>query len=277
MLHPLVAVQPHQTATYSVCSQAIANYNKNVATFDQIVMGSGNSMEANADFVKNFYLGRADWNEQYETLFASIPTGINYTNVLAEDAVTVNMAFYGAGQYGKVVFPDSLPMFSSCQANSVYCCWPSDRQPNDGNGDCEYPTDSQCVDAKPSDNTNLCLTQHAAASSSTTWKSSTGQFIFPADDAEGEGPIHCHGFVWDEFNQNDPTVMFKGNSLFYISMYDHMYNRGYVRNIPGAPMCGCAEQVITSYCCCFVRGRAFPITLSLTLRSRGCRFYRCRL
>jgi len=26
-------------------------------------------------------------------------------------------------------------------------------------------------------------------------------------------------------------------------MYDHMYKRGYVRNVPGAPMCGCVEQM----------------------------------
>jgi regulation of enolase protein 1 (concanavalin A-like superfamily) len=28
-------------------------------------------------------------------------------------------------------------------------------------------------------------------------------------------------------------------------MYDHMYQRGYVKNIPGAPMCGCVEQMPT--------------------------------
>lgn len=26
-------------------------------------------------------------------------------------------------------------------------------------------------------------------------------------------------------------------------MYDHLYKRGYARNIPGAPMCGCVEQM----------------------------------
>merc|ERR1719253_624861 len=26
-------------------------------------------------------------------------------------------------------------------------------------------------------------------------------------------------------------------------MYDHMHQRGYVQNIPGAPMCGCVEQM----------------------------------
>jgi hypothetical protein len=41
----------------------------------------------------------------------------------------------------------------------------------------------------------------------------------------------------------DPSATYKGNNIFYVSMYDHMYKRGYVRNVPGAPMCGCAEQM----------------------------------
>ena len=37
---------------------------------------------------------------------------------------------------------------------------------------------------------------------------------------------------------NDPTARYRGNNIFYVSMYDHMYVRGYVGNVPGAPMCG---------------------------------------
>ena len=39
--------------------------------------------------------------------------------------------------------------------------------------------------------------------------------------------------------------MYRGNNLFYVSLYDHMYVRGYVKNIPSAPMCACAEQMPT--------------------------------
>ena len=28
-----------------------------------------------------------------------------------------------------------------------------------------------------------------------------------------------------------------------MQMYDHLYQRGYVREIPGAPMCACIEQM----------------------------------
>jgi hypothetical protein len=73
-----------------------------------------------------------------------------------------------------------------------------------------------------------------------------GFLTFPGDDNnnqpyKAEGPTHCHGFGWVDGDVTDPSVVYRGNNLFYISMYDHMYQRGYVRNIEGAPMCGCAE------------------------------------
>ena len=52
------------------------------------------------------------------------------------------------------------------------------------------------------------------------------------------------GFAWAE-DANDPSSVYRGNSLFYVSLYDHMYTRGYVKNIPSAPMCACAEQMPT--------------------------------
>jgi len=40
---------------------------------------------------------------------------------------------------------------------------------------------------------------------------------------------------------------YRANNLFYVSMSDHLHDRGYVRSVQGAPMCGCVEHVrITS-------------------------------
>jgi hypothetical protein len=44
------------------------------------------------------------------------------------------------------------------------------------------------------------------------------------------------GFAWAE-DTNDPSFVYRGNNLFFVSLYDHMYVRGYVENIPSAPMC----------------------------------------
>jgi len=47
--------------------------------------------------------------------------------------------------------------------------------------------------------------------------------------------------------------------LFYISMYDHLYTRGYSRNVPGAPMCGCVENmpVVTRSDCTEISAKEF--------------------
>lgn len=66
---------------------------------------------------------------------------------------------------------------------------------------------------------------------------------------EDEGDIHCHGLAWS----NDPnhiSAMFKFNTFFYVSLYDHWYTRGYVENSLGSsfhktgiPMCGCVDEM----------------------------------
>ena len=79
-------------------------------------------------------------------------------------------------------------------------------------------------------------------SKSTGFTSSTGISIYENESNDGESAVHCHGFAWAD-DDASPTARYKGNNLFYVSMYDHMYKRGYVRNVPGAPMCGCLEQM----------------------------------
>lgn len=69
-----------------------------------------------------------------------------------------------------------------------------------------------------------------------------GGFILYPDDVEED--THCHGFVWSD-DDNDESKIYKANNLFYVSMEDHLRTRGYVRNVPGAPMCGCLEQMPT--------------------------------
>jgi hypothetical protein len=69
-----------------------------------------------------------------------------------------------------------------------------------------------------------------------------GGFILYPDDVEEDS--HCHGFIWSD-DDNDESKIYKANNLFNVSMEDHLRTRGYVRNVPGAPMCGCLEQMPT--------------------------------
>ena len=92
-------------------------------------------------------------------------------------------------------------------------------------------------DKNPADNTNLCYVDLERGNQTTGVDSAQGFIALPEDNNNGEGAIHCHGLAWSN-DENDHTARYKANNLFFVSMYDHMYQRGYVQNIPGAPMCG---------------------------------------
>ena len=93
------------------------------------------------------------------------------------------------------------------------------------------------ANANPSDNTDMCLVNMGRAPESSRVRN--GYSTFPANV---ERATHCHGFAWTD-NEIDVGNIFNGNNLIPISMYDHLYQRGYVKNVPGAPMCACLEQM----------------------------------
>lgn len=196
------------------------------------------------EFEKRYFDGKSSWNEQVETLYG--PNGIGVSSYNLElDSRTIQTFQNGLSSTEQVEFPTTLSNFASCQSNAAYCCFVTDRQANDGNGNCASPYDSNCVDKDPGDNTDLCFVDHSRGVMSTK-VNSTGENIYSRDDDNNsnraEGPIHCHGFGWAN-DANDYTSRYKGNNLHFVSMFDHFRQRGYVRNVPGAPMCACAEQV----------------------------------
>lgn len=194
------------------------------------------------NFEQMFYNGLTTWQDEVETIYES--DNGDATSILQTDASKVKEFYEGAGKYGRVEWPSQLTNFepSTCTANVAMCCWPKDRQANDNNGNCAKPYDENCVDKDPADNTNLCFADLKKGGMSSGYYTERGFTAYPEDNASGEGAIHCHGFAWanDEY---DTISRYKGNNLFYVSMYDHLYQRGYVKNIPGMPMCGCIDQM----------------------------------
>ena len=112
------------------------------------------------------------------------------------------------------------------------CCFGRDRQFGDNNGDCDK---GDCDNADPADNSNLCYTKPS----------------FTPYPRDAEGDIHCHGLAWAD-DSSHPSATLKYNNFFYVSMYDHMYTRGYVQtmiydqpdNSDTVPMCGCIEDMM---------------------------------
>jgi len=177
--------------------------------------------------VTAFYDGDTDANWERQT---------NDGKYELEDDFARIDSYYDYVQKKPVEFPDYTENFEDCEYRAAYCCWVQDRQAGDNNGNCDTPYDTNCVDADPGDNTDLCYVDMEKAPQSA--RVAGGYAVFPDDD---EGAVHCHGLAWG--NDAGLDDVYKGNNLFYVAMYDHLYQRGYVRNVPGAPMCACAEKM----------------------------------
>lgn len=201
-------------------------------------------------FTSNFYDGGTYINEEYE------PEEINFDDIYNNEAKDM-----------LITYPDTQKTaeknFADCEAQAVMCCWVQDRY-DDGNGDgnCE---EDDCKDADPADNTNVCY--HELEGSAGSSHVAGGDAIYTLNDGEDEGDTHCHGFAWDKDEQST-DYRYRGNLLFYVSMYDHVSQRGYVREVPGAPMCACLEQmpVVEESDCTYT---VVEETYSLTFRSNG--------
>jgi hypothetical protein len=193
--------------------------------------------EQGSQFIELYYSGRASWNEETETEVSPGTIG-SPVNVLKDDAYKVNE--YKTIAEKSVFKMPNLAQFdpSICTAHAAQCCWPRDRQANDNNGNCATPYDANCIDKDVADNTDLCYNKLDRSPYSNDINAKG--FSTYGD----EGPVHCHGFAWSTEDQ-EITSRYKANALFFVSMYDHMYQRGYVGHIPGSPMCGCVEHVST--------------------------------
>ncbi|CAM9294667.1 unnamed protein product, partial [Ectocarpus sp. 6 AP-2014] len=93
--------------------------------------------------------------------------------------------------------------FNQCDYNTWMCCW-------DGRNGLAVK-----------DNTDVC--------------SYRGE-EFPGDS---EGPVHCHGFVWPE-NASDDFIKYLALDVAFIN---HVDEKAYTGNIPGAPVCHCLEEM----------------------------------
>eukprot|EP00586_Coscinodiscus_wailesii_P023807 CAMPEP_0172501886 /NCGR_PEP_ID=MMETSP1066-20121228/154771_1 /TAXON_ID=671091 /ORGANISM="Coscinodiscus wailesii, Strain CCMP2513" /LENGTH=216 /DNA_ID=CAMNT_0013276931 /DNA_START=69 /DNA_END=716 /DNA_ORIENTATION=+ len=105
-------------------------------------------------FEQLYYNGGTYWNEEVETLLEKGER----TNYLKTDAAVVRQFYSSRGQTAPLEWPGNLPNFDleTCKINAAMCCWPQDRQANDGNGNCNAPYDEKCYDKDPADNTDLC-------------------------------------------------------------------------------------------------------------------------
>lgn len=114
------------------------------------------------------------------------------------------------------------------------------RQYFDKNGNCAR---QDCAKSNPGDNTDVCWTEDDGIDSP-----------YPYPGGVTEQDLHCHGMAWStlEDTSGDVNANARWNNLFFVSMYDHLYTRGYAESITDDPliageqaMCGCVEDMST--------------------------------
>lgn len=209
----------------TLCEDAIANNddpNKNALHFDRIT-------EQGFQFDKEFFDGGTALNAEYD------PDAIEDSR----GGANIEDVYNDVAQDQLITYPDYIGdlLSKNCNSRAVMCCWVQDRQAGDNNGNCNA---GDCIDKDPADNTDVCYVDLATSKRSNHVHG--GFALFPGDTATtGEGDAHCHGFTWSS-DKDAPDYRYRGNALFYVSMYDHLNNRGYVRNVPGAPMCSSIDK-----------------------------------
>jgi hypothetical protein len=216
-------------------------------------------------FDKEYYDGNGEWNEEHQTNYPHPPYYEGQpSNVLKRDAQRIDDLYEGVAQSVPIQWPGDSPTsmsnFANCELQSAMCCWVSDRQANDNNGNCHTPYDTKCLDADPADNTQLC---------GVSMKRSISDAVHVNDgfavwEENEEGPIHCHGLAWG-MDENEPDFRYRANNLFYVSMSDHLHDRGYTRAVQGSPMCACVENMplVTRSDCTEIKAtELFTFTLS---------------
>jgi hypothetical protein len=194
---------------------------------------TGNFQQEANDFIKRggkekfIYIGDDPrLNDYLSTTEQSYMAGKEIYNVFENEATS---SFLSS--------PTSNFQADSCPGtNAAVCCWSRDRQYFDNNGNCGS---TDCANQNPGDNTDLC------------WTSTKDGEVFPYPNDDVEQDLHCHGFAWahDDLAFGDINSKARWNNLFFVSMYDHLYQRGYVDAITDDPliageqaMCGCVED-----------------------------------
>jgi len=210
---------------------------------------TGNFQQDPADFNDNrdkyIYMGDDPrLNDHYPTSEESYTAGLAIQSMYEEESRT---SFFEA--------PAGFE--GGCASQTAMCCWHRDRQYFDDNGNCNS---ADCANQNPGDNTDLC------------WTEKDGE-VFPYPGSGTEKQVHCHGLAWsNDITGTDMNAKGKWNTLFYVSMYDHLKQRGYAEGLGQDPnlmvdqaMCGCIEDmapVARADCSEIVGSASYTVTLN---------------
>jgi hypothetical protein len=174
--------------------------------------------------LKNFLDGGTTWNENYEE---------NGSYVLSEDASIIDKVYVSDAKTSVFSSPDGgantlYPNYFSnfykgdkeCRLGVIECCYTASR-----------------LASKPfSGNADICALDMTGAAKSNHIKAMSMTYF----DTNAPDQAYCSGFAYENDSFGDAV---KYNTLFHMAMKTNLHDNGFVKNIPGAPLCGCVEQM----------------------------------
>eukprot|EP00591_Stephanopyxis_turris_P009936 CAMPEP_0195506542 /NCGR_PEP_ID=MMETSP0794_2-20130614/95_1 /TAXON_ID=515487 /ORGANISM="Stephanopyxis turris, Strain CCMP 815" /LENGTH=781 /DNA_ID=CAMNT_0040632869 /DNA_START=81 /DNA_END=2426 /DNA_ORIENTATION=- len=172
--------------------------------FNQVTLGG-------YQFNQEYFDGGTAWNYEGDT-----------EQPLAKAAARILITNRDVAAIQGISFPEEMHNFMNCNLRAVTCCWVADRQ---------VDTNANLVD-----NSDVCYVDFTKSKRSSHVRD--GYSIYNGQ----EGDLHCRGFAWGNDVGYSESAL-KGNNLFHVAMYDGLYNRGYVEEVPGSPLCGCVESM----------------------------------
>lgn len=183
-------------------------------------------------FLKNFLDGGTTWNDNYEA-------DGNY--ILSEDAAIIPTVYESKAKNTVFSSPDggtseTYPQYFSnfyngdkeCRLGVIECCYTASRSP-----------DTSKIPGLDN-NAEMCALDLTLSAKSNHIQSPDFRPSFTYYGTQEQDDSYCSGFAYDKGSFGD-TV--KYNTLFHMAMKTNLYDKNYVKNIPGAPMCGCVEQM----------------------------------
>lgn len=192
----------------SIC----ADVSVETLSWEDVTNESGNPR--NYQFDDNYFDGGTTWNDG---------TGTTVESLHAGDAGSIIRTYNNHATSKIIEWPNEYPYgknFADCEARVAMCCF----------------TESRLEDLPI--NADVCY--HDLYDSSDSNHIKYGIALFK----ENGQKAYCTGFSWED-DEESISAKYKGNALFYTSMYENFYNNGYVKNAPSSPLCACVEQMAT--------------------------------
>lgn len=162
-------------------------------------------------FLKNFLDGGSAWNDN-KSEDLSVINSVDYQTTVFSTPDGGTSEHYP--QYFSNFFLDDL----ECPLGAIECCYTDTRK------------------SSFSGNADMCALDMSGAAKSNHIKDSSMTFY----NTNSAGQAMCTGFAYEKGSFGDAV---KYNTLFHMAMKKNLFKDGYLKNIPGAPMCGCVEQM----------------------------------